>query len=1163
MFSHPIWRFLPGMFAVFVMVSESLPMAAQQQVWNWYFGSRAGITFRNGTAEALSDGVMSAPKGCASQSDRSTGELLFYTDGVTVWNRLHEVMPNGTGLHGDASTSQGVIIVPMPGSQHVYYVFNAAPVSAPALNGRCLCLTYSIVDMRRENGFGDVVQKNVVVADDITEHITATSRCDDGTYWVVVRSRSSRHFLSFHISGSGITTTPVMSDASNPQLVIRSGGQMHISPNSRRLVITSIAGNTQLYSFSPASGKVTGGIDLFPGDTQGVHYGAAFSADNKYVYVAVSDRSRIPNEIFRFRTDMPSASATVTSRQFVRGGFGMVPALLPLQLAPDSTIYIGRPGEPILSSISRASHVNLDSIIIRDTAIVLTGRSQSGLPNIIGSSLFPRTGVPACDVPRAAFTTPTTCAGGCVTFSDESTGSIDAWQWSFEGADPPSSTLRSPSRVCYSRPGSYRVRLVVSNEDGADTMDRMITVMAPPILDLAREVVACKGMPVRLSVSGAATYRWYPATSLDDPTSASPLARPTATTRYTVVATSANGCVDSATVLVRIPQMQARADVAICRGDTVRLRADGAATYRWEPADGLDDARSATPLATPRQTTAYTVTMTSGNCIEVDTVVVTVVDSVHVAITGPTAACAGDTVMIEAVGSAGQVRWSPASAVLDATSRQTRVVVNERTVFTATSTSGSCTATDSIVIDVIQRPSLTAFGNVTICPGNSAQLRVITSAANVRWTPSTGLDDPASRTPIAVPQWTTTYYVEAFDDETCVSRDSVTVIVIDMVKVSAGSDKSICRGDAVQLSGIGPSNASYLWSPSTGLNDPASLSPMASPAVTTTYVLTIDAGTCILKDSMTVFVSSLDISVSADTTICLGSGVELRADGGASRFTWIPAEGLSDPTISNPVASPSVTTSYIVLAEDQFGCRDQARVTVTVRDTIPLRLRIGSVTAKAGEDDVSVPIFVDADPDLLPIQIDELRAEINSDLTVFIPRSAERGEVVIGRTSDERRITILTLRDVQLLSPSQRLTTLTGQVLLGNEVFTPFLWENVSWKGEFCPTVNTQNGTLYVSGCYIQGRLIKYFGEASFRLMQRPHDGMVDIIISGSEPGQHVARIISMQGSVVWEGSVHRPRGDARELTLTADVTGLSSGSYFVQLLEPFGSQTMGVTLLR
>ncbi|MBU3741605.1 MAG: PKD domain-containing protein [Candidatus Kapabacteria bacterium] len=1163
MFSHSIWRFAPAATVVLVMACACLPTTAQKQVWNWYFGNRAGITFRNGQAEVLSDGMMSTPKGCASQSDRATGELLFYTDGITIWNRLHEVMPNGTGLHGDATTSQGVIIVPMPGSQYVYYVFNAAPVSAPSLDGRCLCLTYSIVDMRRENGFGDVVQKNIVVVDDITEHITATSRCDDGTFWIVVRSRSSRHFLSFHLSDAGLVTTPVVSDASNPQLVIRSGGQMHISPNGRRLVITSVSGNSQLYNFSPSSGKVTSGINLFPDDVQGVHYGAAFSADNKYVYIAVSNRSRIPNELFRFRTDMPSAAATVTSRQFVRGGFGLVPTPLPLQLAPDSAIYIGRPGEPILSSITRASNVNLDSIRIIDTAIVLTGRSQSGLPNVIGSSLFTQKGTPACDVPRASFAVPTTCAGGCVSFLDESMGSITTWQWTFEGADPPSSTLRSPSRVCYARPGTYRVRLVVSNDDGADTMDRSITIMPPPTLDVTKEVVACSGSPVRLSVTGAETYRWYPASTLDDPTSATPLARPTATTRYTVIGTSVNGCVDSATVLVRIPQMQAGADVAICRGDTVRLRADGALAYQWAPADGLDDPRSAVPLATPKATTAYTVTMTSGECIEVDTVVVTVVDSVHVAISAPASVCAGDTVTVEAVGSAGQVWWSPASAVSDATARQPRVVVNERTVLTVTATSGSCTATDSVVIDVMQRPSITAIGNATICPGNSAQLRVITAAANVRWTPTVGLDDPSSRTPVVVPQQTTTYHVEAFDDEACVSSDSVTVIVIDMVKVSAGIDKSICRGDAVQLAGIGPSNATYAWSPTTGLDDPTSLSPLASPAVTTTYVLTIDAGTCILKDSMTVHVSSLDISVSSDTTICRGSGIELRADGGASRFTWIPSDGLSDPTISNPVASPSVTTTYMVLAEDQFGCRDQARVTVTVRDTVPLRLRLGSVTAKAGEDLVNIPIFVEADPNLLPIQIDELRAEINSDLTVFMPRSAERGDVVIGRTSDERRITILTLQDVQLLSPSQRLTTITGQVLLGNEVFTPFVWENVSWKGEFCPTVSTQNGTLYVSGCFIQGRLIKYFGEASFRLMQRPNDGMVDIIISGSEPGLHVARIISTQGKVVWEGSVHRPRGDARELTLTADLTGLGSGSYFVQLLEPFGSQTMGMTLLR
>lgn len=1162
--SHSIRQFLLSGVMVLATVWGSLPVSAQRETWNWYFGNRAGITFRAGDAMPLSDGVLTTSRGCATQSDPITGELLFYTDGVTVWNRLHEPMPNGTGLHGDATTSQSALIVPVPGSPSVFYVFNAAPVSAPNLNGRCLCLTYSIVDLRRENGFGDVVQKNVVVADDITEHLSATAHCTEPAYWIVARSRSSRHFLTFRLTTERLEPTPIKSDASNPQLVVRSGGQMQIAPNGHKLIITSVSGNSQLYDFSPSTGKVTNGVNLFPDDPLGMHYGAAFSADNKYVYIAVNGRSRIANEIFRFRTDMPSALQTVTSRQFIRGGLGLVPTLIPMQTGPDSAIYLGRPGETILSAIYRPSQVELDSIRFVDTAVVLTGRCQSGLPAIIGSLLFPTNGVSTCDLPQAFFTAPSLCERSCVAYTDRSTGRIDAWQWLFEGAEPSSSTNRNPPRICYSVAGQYRVRLIVTNENGSDTADRTVTVSPLPRLRLSSEVAACRGTAVRLSVSGAASYRWFPTATMDDSTSATPVVRPSNTTKYTVIGTSADGCVDTATVLVRIPIMEAGPDMAICKGDAVRLRASGATSYRWTPEADLDDPRSASPLARPTTTTAYVVTMTTDTCVITDTVVVSVVDSVAVTISAPTAICSGDTVDVEAVGStASSYQWRPALAVADAAARRTRLVITERTVLHVTAQSGSCSAVDSMVIDVLPRPALTAIGNTTICPGDRAPLRAITQAATVRWSPAAHLDDAASRTPLASPDSTTTYVVEAYNDEGCVSRDSVTVIVLDMVKVSAGNDKSMCRGDAVQLSGVGPSGATYRWSPVLGLDDPTKLSPIASPSVTTTYVLTIDAGLCIVSDSMTVFVSSLDITATADTAICMGATVRLLAEGGASRFTWTPQEGLSDATIANPIASPRVTTTYLVRAEDQYGCRDEETITVFVRDTIPIRLRIGSGSADAGSDDVRVPIYVEADPALLPIQIDELRAEINCDLTVFKPVAAERGDVVIGRTSDARRVTILTMRNVQVLSPSQRLTTLSGQVLLGSNIFTAITWGSVDWQGEFCPTVSTQSGTLYVSGCYIQGRLIKYFGEAGFRLLQRPQEATVDIIITGSEPGLHVARIINVEGQIVWQGSVHRASGDVRELTLTADVSTLGSGSYFVQLIEPFGSSTAGMTLVR
>ena len=90
----------------------------------WYFGQYAGLDFNTGTPIAITDGQLNTLEGCASIADNN-GDLLFYTDGMTVYDRNHSIMSNGTGLLGNSSSSQSGIIVKKPGSLATYYIFTA------------------------------------------------------------------------------------------------------------------------------------------------------------------------------------------------------------------------------------------------------------------------------------------------------------------------------------------------------------------------------------------------------------------------------------------------------------------------------------------------------------------------------------------------------------------------------------------------------------------------------------------------------------------------------------------------------------------------------------------------------------------------------------------------------------------------------------------------------------------------------------------------------------------------------------------------------------------------------------------------------------------------------------------------------------------------------
>ena len=109
---------------------------AQKEANNWYFGDRAGLSFSKGYAEALTDGAMRAVEGCATMSDPETGELLFYTNGIQVWNGQHQVMPNGSGLLSDLSSTQAALIVPSPKHARQYFLFtiNSVGVTSGSSN---------------------------------------------------------------------------------------------------------------------------------------------------------------------------------------------------------------------------------------------------------------------------------------------------------------------------------------------------------------------------------------------------------------------------------------------------------------------------------------------------------------------------------------------------------------------------------------------------------------------------------------------------------------------------------------------------------------------------------------------------------------------------------------------------------------------------------------------------------------------------------------------------------------------------------------------------------------------------------------------------------------------------------------------------------------------
>ncbi|MDP1744912.1 MAG: hypothetical protein Q8L90_05005, partial [Bacteroidota bacterium] len=148
-------------------------------------------------------------EGTACISD-SSGNLLFYTGGETIWNKNHSPMPNGSGLMGGTSSTQSSIIIPLPNSDSIFYVFTSdefqSYTSGPENGYR-----YTVVDMCLSNGTGDVLpsQKNILLLDSATEKLSACQDALGTGYWVMGHKMFSDEFHAWHLTAGGITNTVI------------------------------------------------------------------------------------------------------------------------------------------------------------------------------------------------------------------------------------------------------------------------------------------------------------------------------------------------------------------------------------------------------------------------------------------------------------------------------------------------------------------------------------------------------------------------------------------------------------------------------------------------------------------------------------------------------------------------------------------------------------------------------------------------------------------------------------------------------------------------------------------------------------------------------------------------------------------------------------------
>lgn len=450
----------------------------------WYFGTEAGINFNLGANPVtLLDGQMKTFEGCATLCT-DFGTLLFYTDGIKIWNRNHVIMPNGTGLLGDSSSTQSAIIVPMPGSTTKYYVFTVDELAKS--NG----LRYSIVDMTLEGGYGDVVTKNVLMLTPTAEKINIVKHANDNDYWVITHKFDSDQFYCYPLSAAGIGSPvinaigEVISGSTQNTL-----GYLKSSPDGKFLASANAkpySSNLQLFNFNTA----TGGMSLlstteFVNAINGIGvYGVEFSHDSNLMYATNINYGTKKSQLFQFNLATQTETA-INNSKLLLGEFTSNNADLgtfgALQLAPNKKIYMARNGSNYIGAINNPTIYGTGSNFDPNAFSLGIKTSSYGLPAFV-TSLF--------DI---SYRFSDICFGEPTLFEiPESDVVFTSINWDFGDPTSPANTSNSenPTHV-FTAPGEFLVTLTVQTISSTKTYTKNVTIVEVPIANQPTNFSAC------------------------------------------------------------------------------------------------------------------------------------------------------------------------------------------------------------------------------------------------------------------------------------------------------------------------------------------------------------------------------------------------------------------------------------------------------------------------------------------------------------------------------------------------------------------------------------------------------------------------------------------------------------------------------------------------
>jgi gliding motility-associated-like protein len=539
--------------------------------------------------------------------------------------------------------------------------------------------------------------------------------------------------------------------------------------------------------------------------------------------------------------------------------------------------------------------------------------------------------------------TPASCSPGADgTATATVTGGTTPYTYSWTGGTIP--TGQGTNSISGLAAGTYT--LTVQTPGGACPTVTTTTITQPvaPLTSSTNTNVSCFGLSdgtaTATSTGGSAplTYSWNPNVSA----SSSVTGLPAGT--YTCTTSDSKGCMVKTTVTVTQPALLTVNATGIpatcngkCNGQIIGLPAGGTASYTYSWSGGCAAASCNTVCAG-----TYTATITdSHGCVATDTALVKQPTPIVLSMTPKPSHCSkpdGSDSVSASGGTPGYTySWTPGANTM---AFYNHILAGPYTVYVKDN--NGCLDSSSNVVPNLPGVNLVNVAStpVTCFGGSDGTARDSASGGfkpySYVWTPAPGVGQgtaSVSGLPVG------TYTCVVTDSAGCKNQSTVTIVQPTKLTVQAGPPVTLCIGQCTDLSAVAAGGSpayTYNWTYQGGPLASTHVCPTASP---NTYTVTVtDSHGCVSTPSTTTVILNppLEAVASADKSICPGASATLQGsasggNGGPYTYLWIPATGLSSTTIPNPVATPSVTTTYTVIVADNCGTpTDSAMTTVTL-----------------------------------------------------------------------------------------------------------------------------------------------------------------------------------------------------------------------------------------